>query len=460
MSSLYIDCSMGAAGDMFTAALYELLEDNYSFMNELKASGIPGVTFEAKDVIKCGIKGTHFVVKVDGVEEISEDVKEAHAHHHTEVHEHAQEEHEHDHHYGESHHEAHAHEEEGHHDHDHHHGEDHNHEDHHHDHEEHDHDHHNHGDHAHHHAGMTDIENIVNSLSIPAKVRKDVLNVYKIIAEAESHVHGTDVTKIHFHEVGMMDAIADVTAVCLAMDKLSPDKVIVSPIHVGCGQVKCAHGIMPVPAPATAYILKGLPIYGGSIKGELCTPTGAALLKYFATEFGEMPVMSIDKIGYGMGRKDFEAANCLRILYGETEDIQDRVIGLSCNVDDMTGEEVGYAYEKLFEAGALEVYTTSVGMKKSRQGILFNVLCNESNKEEVAKAIFKHTTTIGIRETKYERYILKRELQEVVSDDRIIHRKDSHGYGVSRSKYEYDDLAKLADEKNISFREARELMKR
>ena len=125
-------------------------------------------------------------------------------------------------------------------------------------------------------------------------------------------------TEIHFHEVGTMDAIADITMVCLLMDRLSPERVVASPIHTGSGQIRCAHGILPVPAPATAYILKGVPIYGGSIKGELCTPTGAALLKYFATEFGTMPVMKTESIGYGMGKKDFEAANCLRAFWGET----------------------------------------------------------------------------------------------------------------------------------------------
>ena len=148
------------------------------------------------------------------------------------------------------------------------------------------------------------------------------------------------------------------------MDRLSPDEVVVSPVHTGSGQVRCAHGILPVPAPATAHILQGVPVYGGSIRGELCTPTGAALLKYFAGRFGEMPVLKPFAIGYGMGRKDFEAANCIRAILGETDVPEDEICELSCNVDDMTGEAIGFATERLFAAGALDVYTVPVGMKK------------------------------------------------------------------------------------------------
>lgn len=169
-----------------------------------------------------------------------------------------------------------------------------------------------HTPHTHHHRGMHEIEHIIEDLKLSQKVRSDVLAVYALIAEAESHVHGVPVTDIHFHEVGTMDAIADITAVCLLMERIAPQQVISSPVHVGSGHVHCAHGILPVPAPATAYILRDVPIYGGGIKGELCTPTGAALLKHFVTSFGNMPVMKTEMIGYGMGKKDFEAANCVR----------------------------------------------------------------------------------------------------------------------------------------------------
>lgn len=316
---------------------------------------------------------------------------------------------------------------------------------------------HDHSHMHHHHSGMHEIEHIISHLKLSEKIKKDVLAVYKLIAEAESHVHGVPVTEIHFHEVGTMDAVADITAVCFLMDRISPDRVAASPIHVGSGEVRCAHGILPVPAPATAYLLRGLPIYGGSIRGELCTPTGAALLKYFVTRFGEMPVMKVDAIGYGMGKKDFDRANCVRTMLGETADQREEVVELSCNVDDMTAEEIGFAMEQLFEKGAAEVYTLPAGMKKSRPGTLIRVICKEGEKEEMAALLFKHTTTLGIRETVMQRYVLKRSLVTIDTPYGRVRRKDSTGYGVKRSKYEFDDLSRIAREKGVSLREAREL---
>ena len=179
---------------------------------------------------------------------------------------------------------------------------------------------------------MAGISHIIEHLNLPEEVKNDIVAVYRLIAEAESHVHGKNVEEIHFHEVGTADAIVDIAGVCLLMHMIAPQKVIASPIHVGSGNVCCAHGILPVPAPATAYILQGLPIYSGDIRGELCTPTGAALLKHFVTEFKEMPVMRTAAIGYGMGKKDFERANCVRVLLGETEENGSEVTELSCNL--------------------------------------------------------------------------------------------------------------------------------
>lgn len=304
---------------------------------------------------------------------------------------------------------------------------------------------------------MQDIEHIVSHLSLPEAVRRDVLAVYGLIAEAESHAHGKPVTEIHFHEVGTLDAVADVTAVCLLLHRLSPEEIVVSPVHVGAGQVECAHGILPVPAPATAYILRDVPIYGGEIRGELCTPTGAALLKHFATRFGEMPVMRTSAIGYGMGKKDFPAANCVRALLGETADRTDVVLELSCNVDDMTAEEIGFAAERLFEGGAHEVYTVPIMMKKSRPGTLIRVMCKERDKEAMLSLLFRHTTTIGVRETVTHRYVLDRRVETVQTPYGEVRRKDSTGYGVSRSKYEYEDLARIARERGCSLAEARKL---
>lgn len=407
MKTLYIDCSMGAAGDMLTAALLELIDDPEKMISKLNSVGIPDVIYKKEKSVKCGITGTHISVTVNGLEEESYDHNHHdEAHHHEHHHEHGDHEHHHDH------------------------------------------------DHHHHHTSLHNIEHIVRDhLNISDKVKEDVINIYNIIAQAESSVHGVPVTDIHFHEVGTMDALADITAVCMLMDELSPAKVIVSPIHVGSGQVKCAHGILPVPAPATAHILKDVPIYGGSIKGELCTPTGAALLKYFSTEFGNMPVMTIEGIGYGMGKKDFEAANCVRAILGNTNETGNTIVELSCNVDDMTPEAIGFAMETLFGAGAMEVYTVPIGMKKSRPGILLCTMCKVDDKDKIIKLIFKHTTTLGIRENVSNRYTLNRRIEKVETEFGPVRKKVSEGYGVLREKYEYDDIAHISSKNDMSISE-------
>ena len=435
MKTLYIDCSMGAAGDMLTAALTELLPDPDGFVEKLNSLGIPDVTVTKGKAVKNGIVGTQITVKAAGVEEGEEmhDHDHEHGHHHDHDHEH---DHDHDHEHGHDHHHDHEHE-------------------HHHDHE-HDHDHH-HGDGHHHvHRSMADIRHIVKDhMNLPEKVAEDVLGVYSEIAEAESHVHGVPVSDIHFHEVGTLDAIADISAVCLAMAEINPDEVVVSPIHVGSGSVRCAHGVLPVPAPATAYILQGIPIYSGEVRGELCTPTGAALLKHFATRFGSMPAMTVSGIGYGMGKKDFDTANCVRIMMGETADTNDNVLELSCNVDDMTAEEIGFATEAFFEGGALEAYTIPIGMKKGRPGTLIRVMCRPDDREKMINLIFKHTSTIGVREMSTKRYVLKRDMKTLNTPLGEVRVKESSGYGVTRSKLEYEDLSRIAKDKGLSLSEVK-----
>lgn len=309
-----------------------------------------------------------------------------------------------------------------------------------------------HHHHDHHHSGLDDIEHIISHLKVSDRVRRDVTAVYRLIAQAESHVHGVPMEHIHFHEVGTMDAVADVTAVCYLLDKLKVDRITASPVHVGSGQVKCAHGILPVPAPATAYLLQDVPICGGEIKGELCTPTGAALLKYFVSEFGPMPILRTKAIGYGMGKKDFPRANCVRALLGETEDQTDCVLELSCNLDDMTAEELGFAMERLLEAGALDVYTQPIGMKKCRPGTMLTVLCREGDREKLVETMFRHTTTLGVRQQTLTRYTLSRTVEQRGG----VRVKVSAGYGVRREKPEYEDLAAIAREKGLSLREVKE----
>lgn len=438
MKTLYLDCGMGAAGDMLTAALIELLPDPDRFVEKLNSLGIPGVVYEIEKSVKCGVTGSHMSVKVNGEEE-GEAGHEHHLHDHEHDYGHAGSG-EHDHGDGHTGSDEHDHDHGDGHEHDHSHGDE-------------------HGAGHHHHNDMHGIRHIVTEhMALPQKVADDVINVYSLIADAESKVHGVPVSDIHFHEVGTMDAVADITAVCLLMDEISPDEVVVSPVHVGSGQVECAHGILPVPAPATALILEGIPVYGGEIQGELCTPTGAALLKYYASRFGSMPQMTIDRIGYGMGRKDFPAANCVRAMLGESSDRSEMVSELSCNVDDMTAEEIGYAMDRLFEGGANEVYTIPVGMKKNRPGTLIRVMCDTDDVDRMVRLIYRYTSTIGVRETLTRRYVLDRKIEKEETEFGEVRVKTSSGYGITRKKYEYDDVARIAKEKDLTVMEVRKML--
>jgi uncharacterized protein (TIGR00299 family) protein len=445
---------MGAAGDMIMAALLELLPDQDGFLKEMNQLGIPGVLMTKKKTINSGISGTQISVLIRGEEEETEDMPDFSRHETEDMkrneHGHVkQEQH--------GHHETYEHSYKGmNHTYD---GMDHSHEIMRHSHEG--------VAHVHKHTGMAQVEHIIGQLHLSDKVKADALSVYHLIAEAESKVHDRPVGDIHFHEVGRMDAIADIVGVCLLMEKLAPKRVIASPIPVGKGYVKCAHGILPVPAPATAYLLKGIPTYAGIAEGELCTPTGAALLKYFAEDFVPRPLMTTEAIGYGMGKKDFKIANCLRAYLGDTAADADtdrvaqsgnEVIEINCNLDDMTGEELGFATERLIEAGALEVYVVPVTMKKNRPGHLLVCLCHPEEEEKMTQLILKHTTTLGVRCHSWRRHTMEREILPLQTQHGTIHVKESHGFGCQKSKLEYEDLADYARKMNLSLWEARKIL--
>lgn len=404
MRTIYLDCSMGAAGDMLMAALLELLPEKDTFLQKMQSLGLPGLEISAEPSVKCGITGTHMRVLIHGEEEghPHEHAVEAHAHSHADAPEAAH---------------AHVHV------------------------------------HPHHHTDLNELTHRISHLNVSEAVRSDILAIYQSIADAESRVHGVPVEQIHFHEVGSLDALADVTGVCLLMELLAPEQVLASPVHVGIGQVRCAHGILPVPAPATALLLEGIPIYGGSIRGELCTPTGAALLRRFVTRFGPLPPMRVEKTGYGMGTKDFEAANCVRAMLGQTEESAGHILELACNLDDMTPEAVGFAMEQLFAAGALDVYTTPIGMKKNRPGVLLTCMCREDDREAMLRTIFRHTSTLGIRVSVCDRYTLSRRQYAVQTPDGEIRVKESSGWGVLRRKAEFEDLARIARQTGKSIAE-------
>lgn len=404
MRTIYLDCSMGAAGDMLMAALLELLPEKNTFLQKMQSLGLPGLEISAEPSVKCGITGTHMRVLIHGEEEghPHEHAVEEHAHSHADAPEAAH---------------AHVHV------------------------------------HPHHHTDLDELTHRISHLNVSEAVRSDILAVYQSIADAESRVHGVPVEQIHFHEVGSLDALADVTGVCLLMELLAPEQVLASPVHVGSGQMRCAHGILPVPAPATALLLEGIPIYGGSIRGELCTPTGAALLRHFVTRFGPLPPMRVEKTGYGMGTKDFEAANCVRAMLGQTEESAGHILELACNLDDMTPEAVGFAMEQLFAAGALDVYTTPIGMKKNRPGVLLTCMCREDDREAMLRTIFRHTSTLGVRVSVCDRYTLSRRQYAVQTPDGEIRVKESSGWGVLRHKAEFEDLAHIARQTGKSIAE-------
>ncbi len=372
MRTLYIDCSMGCAGDMLTAALLELHPDKDDFLRRMNAALGGKAVLSASPDSKCGLRGTHVTVLINGDEE-----GEATRHHYE-------------------------------------------------------------------HTSISEILSFIDSVPLEVKVREDTKKVYSLIAEAESRVHGHPIENVHFHEVGSLDALADVLSVCALMHELAPERILASEVNVGSGTVRCAHGILPVPAPATELILRGVPIYSGQIKSELCTPTGAALLKYFVWKFGVMPTMQIENAGCGTGKKNFECANVVRAFIGETTDEGDRIIELACNLDDMTPEELSFAMEELFTLGALDVYFTNIGMKKSRPGVKLTCMCRERQRKQMLECIFKHTTTLGVREYDCKRYELGRSEKTVRTLDGEVRVKISSGYGVVREKAEYEDLAALA----------------
>lgn len=372
MRTLYIDCSMGCAGDMLTAALLELHPDKDDFLSRMNAALGGKAVLSASPDSKCGLRGTHVTVLINGDEEGEK------THHH------------------------------------------------------------------HEHTSITEIMAFIDSVPLDEAIRENAKKVYSIIAEAESRVHGHPMENVHFHEVGSLDALADVLSVCALMHELAPERILASEVNVGSGTVRCAHGVLPVPAPATELILRGVPIYSRQIKSELCTPTGAALLKYFVSEFVAMPTMKIENAGCGTGKKDFECANVVRAFIGETANDGEEIIELACNLDDMTPEELAFAMEELFSLGALDVYFTNIGMKKSRPGVKLTCMCREKQREQMLECIFKHTTTLGVREYACKRYELGRSEKAVRTLDGEVRVKISSGYGVVREKAEYEDLAAIA----------------
>lgn len=391
MRTLYLECAMGAAGDMLMGALYELCPEKERFLADMNAL-LPGVTLEAEPVRRQGIAGTHMRVAVHGHEE-------GHGHPHD------------------------------------------------------------HGHHHHEHRSLADIEAMIDAFPLPRSVREDARRTYGLIAQAESEAHGVDVGEVHFHEVGALDAVVDVTGVCYLLHLLSPEAVCASTVTVGSGTVHTAHGLLPVPAPATARLLTGVPVTAGDIEAEMCTPTGAALLRTFARSFGPMPDGTVLGCGHGCGTKDFPRANCLRAFLldtaGTPEGPNDRVTELKANIDDMTGEALGFAMDRLLEAGALDVSYAPVYMKKNRPGVVLTCLCRPGDADRLAREMLRHTSTFGVRRTDCARYAMSVSSEEVETVYGTVPRKTGVGYGLAKSKPEYEALAEAARMHGVPLAEVR-----
>ena len=307
--------------------------------------------------------------------------------------------------------------------------------------------------HEHHHRNLKDIENIINSSELNEKVKKISLDMFMKVAEAEAKVHGKALYEVHFHEVGAIDSIVDMVGAAICLDYLKVDKIMASPVQVGGGFVKCAHGLMPVPAPATVEILRNIPINTGIVPFETTTPTGAAILAANVQEFTPKINFQIKKAAYGIGHRDLEIPNVLRVYLGEevaVSQIEEQYI-LETNIDDMNPEFYEYVEEKLFEIGALDVFKTPIFMKKGRPGVKLSVLITQKIEQDVLEVIFKETTSIGVRKYKVEKIMLNREFSKVKTQYGDITIKKSYYKGkLVKYKPEYEECKSIAREKNMT----------
>jgi uncharacterized protein (TIGR00299 family) protein len=436
MNILYYDCFSGISGDMNLAALIDLGVDQDYLVKELSKLNLDS-EFELiiKKDIKKGISGT----KVDV---ILKNENAVHKHDNLGYHKH-EDGHEHHHH-------DHLEQHKSNYSHRHGHNLCDNHE---HEHNLNDkyHNNHEHGN-NHEHRNLRDIEHIINSSSLNDRVKKLSLDMFMKVAQAEAAVHGKTLYEVHFHEVGAVDSIVDIVGAAIALDYLKVDKIMASPVQVGGGFVKCAHGLIPVPAPATVEILKGIPIKSGLVPFETTTPTGAAILAANVEQFTEKMEFTIEKTGYGLGTKEFEVPNVLRVFLGKTknsEEIEEQYI-LETNIDDMNPELYGYVEEKLFERGALDVYKTSIMMKKGRPAVKLSILVDKKNEKNVLEVIFKETTSLGIRKYKVEKTMLNREFVKVNTQFGEVTVKNSYYQGeLVKYKAEYEDCRSLAQKNNM-----------
>ena len=457
---LYLECNSGISGDMTVGALLDLGASRERLERGLKSLKVDGYHLHFGRTKKCGIDAFDFDVHLEdgGV----------HGHGHEHSHEHGHDHvHDHDHDHGHPHDQAGEHHQDqdhlhdthgvcacedgqGHsHDHDHGHAHDHDH--------EHSHDHAHGHSHPHVHRNLHDICEIIDRLDDREEVKALARKMFEIVAEAESKAHGLPIEEVHFHEVGAVDSIVDIVSTAILLDDLGIEKIIVSPLADGRGYVRCQHGVMPVPVPATANIAAahGLELHFTDNEGEMVTPTGAAIAAAVGSR-EELPAhYTIEKIGIGAGNKDFKQANILRaMILCPKEEKPETVWKLETNIDDCTGEALGYTMEKLMEAGALDAYYTPIQMKKNRPAYELSVVCRESERETLEDIIFRHTTTIGIRRYPLSRTVLDRRPVTVETSAGLAEAKICGRNGREFVYPEYESVRKLCESSSLSFQEA------
>ena len=314
---------------------------------------------------------------------------------------------------------------------------------------------------GHHHRGLSQIRQLIEGAELAPRVKQRATTIFERLGAAEAKVHQVEIEKVHFHEVGAMDAILDIVGAAIGFELLGIDEFACSSLDVGAGQVKTAHGILPVPAPATAELLRGAPTYSSRIPKELVTPTGAAIATSLATRFGEMPALHLEAIGYGAGSADLtERPNVLRLLIGDAVGVEKRerwdapVSVIEANVDDMSPQIYGYFAERALAAGALEVFSTPVQMKKNRPGLLVTLLCEPAALNRLIDLIFSETTTIGIRTHEVRRRTLEREIETVQTPLGEVHMKVSRLNGrMLNAAPEYEDCRRIAAEKGVPLKQ-------
>jgi len=479
MKILYFDCFSGISGDMAMAALLDLGIDRDKFLKELGKLKLDGYEIVIRNTQKNGITGTDVqVVLNDGHAHghTHDDTKghaEGHSHGDTlgctdghsgdsscsHVRQHSIEHaHEHNHGHPHDHDYAHSHE----HSHGHLHGHSHEH--------AHEHDHEHPHEHSHISRNLKDIEELIDASELNQSVKEFSKKVFREIARAEAKVHNKDINEVHFHEVGAVDSIVDIVGVAICLDMLKVDKVFSSPLHDGHGFIECQHGTIPVPVPAVMEMLSGsgIPLISEDINTELVTPTGMGIIKCLASGFGSMPAMTVDKVGYGMGKRDTGRFNALRVVLGsvvdggrvEDKNTEDEISVLETNIDDMSPEILGYVSELLLESGALDVFYTPVYMKKNRPAVMLTVLAEKGQESRMAELIMKETSTLGIRSRTTKRYCMQREMAVVETGYGEVGLKIATSGDIRKFAPEYEDCKRIAKKTGMPLREVYELVLR